>query len=68
MKRTPTWLTYLVIVGNLVYILWIVRNGINEGFRATTVEVVSMVGLLLLLGLNALLLWAARGDGRKPHG
>ena len=66
MKRIPIWLSYLAVAGNLVYVLWIVRNGINEGLRATTVELVSMIGLILLLGLNSLLLWASRGDGRTP--
>ena len=67
-KRIPTWVSYLTIAGNLVYILWIVRNGIDEAFRSTAVELVSMTGLIVLLGLNALLLWDARRDRSGPNG
>jgi hypothetical protein len=44
----------------VVYVLWIVRNGIDEGFRGRPVEVVSLAGLLALLILNVALL--SRGD------
>lgn len=56
MSKVRSWLRYAAIAGNVVYILWIVRNGINEGFRGRPVEVVSLVGLLVLLTLNAVLL------------
>jgi hypothetical protein len=49
------FLRYVVAAGNVVYILWILRNGINEGWRGSPVEVVSYIGLLLLLILNTLL-------------
>jgi hypothetical protein len=41
----------------MLFILWIVSNGIGEGFRGTAPEIVSFVGLLLLLTLNSTLLW-----------
>ncbi len=50
-------LRYAAIVGNSMYILWILRNGINEGFRGTLVQVVSDIGLVFLLLLNLLLLY-----------
>jgi hypothetical protein len=59
-SRIPTWLRYVVIGANVLYILWIVRNAINEGFRGTPVEIVSMAGLLVLLSLDAVLLYAGR--------
>jgi hypothetical protein len=46
----------IAIIGNIIFILWILRNGINEGFRATITEIVSYIGLILLLILNSLLL------------
>ena len=60
MTRVRSWLRYIAIAGNVVYVLWIVRNGIDEGFRGRLVEVVSMAGLLVLLILNVVLL--SRGD------
>ena len=48
---------YAAILGNVVYILWILRNGINEGFSGTMVQVVSYIGLIFLLTLNAVLLY-----------
>lgn len=46
----------MLIAGNVVFLLWILYNGINEGFRGTPIEVVSYVSLMLLLLANALLL------------
>jgi hypothetical protein len=56
-KTTRSWLVYVAIAGNVVYVPWILRNGIEQGFRGTPVEVVSWIGLLVLLLLNATLLW-----------
>jgi len=55
--RVRSWLRYAAVAGNVVYLLWIIRNGIEQGFRGRPVEVVSWVGLLVLLILNAALLW-----------
>jgi hypothetical protein len=55
-NRIPPWLRYLAVAGDVAYILWIVRNGMESGFRGTPVEVVSFVGLIVLLALNAGLL------------
>ncbi len=46
----------VAIIGNLLYILWILRNGIDEGFKATPIHVVSYIGIIFLLALNAFLL------------
>jgi hypothetical protein len=48
---------YIAIAGNVIYVLWILANGINEGFKGTIVEIVSYIGLLLLLTLNTVLLF-----------
>jgi hypothetical protein len=48
---------YIAIVGNIVYVLGILRNGINEGFRGTIVEIVSYIGLVFLLVLNTIIIY-----------
>ena len=48
----------LVLLGNLIYILWILYNGINEGFKnILSVQAIALIGLIILLGLNIFLLW-----------
>ena len=49
-------LRYVAIAGNMLFVLWILYNGIGEGFRGTRLEVASYIGLVVLLVLNALLL------------
>jgi len=51
---------YVAIAGNTVFALWIVYNGINEGLKGTHLEVISYVGLVVLLLLNTVLLVGAR--------
>ena len=46
------------MAGNLLFILWIVWNGIDEGSRNVgKVELISLTGLLVLLTFNFILLW-----------
>jgi hypothetical protein len=40
----------------IIYIYWILYNGINEGFKGTLAKVVSYIGLVLLPGFNSILL------------
>jgi hypothetical protein len=47
---------YAAIFGNLVFVLWILYNGINEGVKGTIYEIISYIGLMLLLLLNTLLI------------
>jgi hypothetical protein len=50
-------LRYIALFGNAIYILWIVYNGIDDGFRNIgSVQAVSLIGLLCLLVLNIFLL------------
>ncbi len=52
------FLRYAALAGNVIYILWIVRNGIDEGFKGVgSVQAVSLAGLLCLLVLNSILVW-----------
>jgi DMSO/TMAO reductase YedYZ heme-binding membrane subunit len=62
MRRVPDWLRYLAIVGNLVFLLWVLYNGINEGFRATPVQFASYFGVMALFVVNAAILAL---DGRR---
>jgi hypothetical protein len=50
-------LKYIAIFGNVIYILWILRNGIDEGFSGTIVQVASYSGLIVLLILNSILIY-----------
>ncbi len=49
-------LRYIVIAGNVVYILWITYNGIDEGFSGTVIRISSYLGLIIVLVLNTFLL------------
>ena len=59
MKNSETYnlLRYIVIFGNILFILWILYNGINEGFRATIYQKISYFGLITLLVLNSILVY-----------
>jgi len=51
-------LKYVVLFGNAVYALWILYNGIDDGFRdIASVQGVLPIGLILLLILDIALLW-----------
>jgi len=60
MKNDKSPFTALVslatIAGNILFTLWILYNGINEGFQGTTIEKFSYVALMGLLAVNAFLL------------
>ena len=60
-KNLLNYLKYIAIFGNIIYILWIIYNGIDEGFKAGSVQIVSFIGIILLLILNIFLLLS------KPH-
>ena len=50
-------LRFCAIAANIIFVLWILSNGINEGFRGTPIEIVSYIGLMILLLLNSFLLY-----------
>jgi hypothetical protein len=47
----------IVFSGNIILVLWILYNGINEGFQGTPLEIVSYIGLMMLLLLNTFLIY-----------
>ncbi len=53
--RKYEFLRHVAIAGNILFVLWILYNGIGEGFRATRPEIASCIGLIVLLVLNSLL-------------
>ena len=58
-------LSLLAIVGNILFVLWILYNGINESFQGTTIEKISYVALMGLLAVNALLLISNQRQQKK---
>jgi len=65
MKEIKGFLTWLAIAGNLIFILWILYNGINEDFSGTLIEKLSYLGLMGLLSINTYLLVDQRA--KKAH-
>ena len=49
-------LSWAAIAGNILFMLWILYNGINENFQATLLEKISYFGLIGLLAVNTVLL------------
>jgi len=44
-----------------LYIVWMIYNAVDDGFQAgSIVELVAVVGMMCLLGLNIFLLWNVR--------
>jgi hypothetical protein len=62
-----TSLLFLAAIGDLLFFLWMCYNAVESGFAVSgPVELVSLVGLMCLLLLNAtLLLIIARNRGSK---
>lgn len=59
MRRFVPSLKMLALAGNVLLVLWMLFNGIDEGFRgATPPEIASYIVLTLLLALNSVLLFA----------
>lgn len=50
------FLSFAAISGNILFVLWILYNGINESFQGTTIEKISYITLMGLLTTNAFLL------------
>jgi hypothetical protein len=54
-------LKYIALVGDGLFILWILYNGIDEGFRGiNTIQGIVPLTLILLLILNLVLSWRAK--------
>ena len=67
MAITRLWLRNAAIAGNVLYVLWMLRNGLEVGFRGRPVEVASIAGLIALLALNTVLLLGAVSPTRESR-
>lgn len=58
MKKSDIYnlLRGLAILDNLLFILWVLFNAIDEGFKGTIYQIISATGLWALLSLNIFLL------------
>lgn len=56
-KDIYKFLRYTAILGDILFILWITRNGIDEGFKGTIYQKFSYISLVFLLILNIGLLY-----------
>ncbi len=57
-SRIYNLIRHTAIFGNVMYILWILYNGIDEGFKdIASIQGLSYLGLLVLLALNLFLLY-----------
>lgn len=55
-KPLITLLRSAAICGNILFVLWILFNAMDEGFRGTLPEKLSAIGLIGLLSVNCVLL------------
>jgi hypothetical protein len=69
MKNEKSHLTELLsmaaIAGNILFVLWILYNGINESFQGTAIEKISYISLMGLLTVNTYLLIRNRRQQNK---
>ena len=52
-------LKFMAVAGNMLLILWMLYNGVDEGFRASAYQLLSYIGLTILLLLNSYLILSA---------
>ena len=61
-------LKYIVLAGDMIYILWFLYNGIDEGFADIfTIRGIVPIGLVFLLVLNMLILSKKNKDNYESH-
>jgi len=48
--------SWAAVAGNILFVLWILYNGINAGFHGTLLEKISYIGIMGLLTVNTVLL------------
>jgi len=53
-------LTWAALAGNILFMLWILYNGISEHFRGTIYQKLSYIGLIGLLAINSILVLRKR--------
>lgn len=58
-------LSFAAIASNVIFVLWILYNGISEDFQGTATEKISYIFLMGLLSVNAYLLVRNRRQENK---
>lgn len=51
-----TVIKYVALIGNGLYILWVILKGVSQGFQWTPAQIMTYVFLLFLMGINIFLL------------
>lgn len=57
---------YLALVGNVLYILWILYNAVDSGFQERPVQAIALTGLIALLILNILIISRSNRNNNQP--
>ena len=52
----------LALIGNILFILWMTYNSIDESFKGTIYQIISYIGLTILLLLNSFLIYKNKKD------
>ena len=60
MKEIKKILTPFAVAGNLMFVLWMFYNGMDEGWKATPMQLISYLGLTGLLAVNTFLILGKR--------
>ena len=53
-------LRYVAITGNILFSLWILYNGIDDGLKATPVQMSVYIALWMLFALNSYIIMRSR--------
>lgn len=56
MKKWYNIFRYIAVFGNIIFIIWILYNGFDESFKGSIVQIISYLGLIVLLVLNIVLI------------
>ncbi len=59
---------YVAISGNVIFVFWVLFNGVDSGFSGSSVQVASYLALLGLLGLNTALIVRSSPVARTSNG
>lgn len=60
------FLKWGIVAANILFLLWVLYNAVDEGFRGTWPEKLSAVALTGLLAVNSLLVLKTRMEQRAP--
>ncbi len=55
-NRTLNFLRVVAIAGNVLFVIWILFNAMDVGWRGTPAEIIASLSLIFILGLNVFLI------------